>query len=88
VIYFEQVRLVQKKDTGHVYAMKILRKLDMVEKEQVSVFSIPSCLLISRRLIVNIATYRYTYCCPNAITLDCYHVVTVLCLGILLPVNV
>lgn len=31
-----QVRLVQKKDTGHVYAMKILRKADMVEKDQVS----------------------------------------------------
>jgi hypothetical protein len=26
---------VQKKDTGHVYAMKILRKADMLEKEQV-----------------------------------------------------
>lgn len=33
-----QVRLVQKKDTGHVYAMKILRKADMLEKEQVCVF--------------------------------------------------
>lgn len=32
---FGEVRLVQKKDTGHVYAMKILRKLDMLEKEQV-----------------------------------------------------
>lgn len=31
-----QVRLVQKKDTGHVYAMKILRKADMLEKEQVT----------------------------------------------------
>ena len=31
-----QVRLVQKKDTGHVYAMKILRKADMLEKEQVN----------------------------------------------------
>lgn len=30
-----QVRLVQKKDTGHIYAMKILRKADMLEKEQV-----------------------------------------------------
>jgi hypothetical protein len=30
-----QVRLVQKKDTGHVYAMKILRKADMLEKDQV-----------------------------------------------------
>uniref|UniRef100_A0A8C2EYY9 non-specific serine/threonine protein kinase n=1 Tax=Cyprinus carpio TaxID=7962 RepID=A0A8C2EYY9_CYPCA len=30
------VRLVQKKDTGHIYAMKILRKSDMLEKEQVA----------------------------------------------------
>jgi len=34
--YCQQVRLVQKKDTGHVYAMKILRKADMLEKEQVN----------------------------------------------------
>lgn len=27
---------MQKKDTGHVYAMKILRKADMLEKEQVT----------------------------------------------------
>jgi len=33
---FGEVRLVQKVDTGHVYAMKILRKADMVEKEQVA----------------------------------------------------
>eukprot|EP00092_Neocalanus_flemingeri_P014220 GFUD01015340.1.p1 GENE.GFUD01015340.1~~GFUD01015340.1.p1 ORF type:complete len:529 (+),score=110.10 GFUD01015340.1:317-1903(+) len=33
---FGEVRLVQKIDTGHVYAMKILRKSDMVEKEQVA----------------------------------------------------
>merc|ERR1719361_2410462 len=33
---FGGVRLVQKRDTGHVYAMKILRKADMVEKEQVA----------------------------------------------------
>ena len=26
---------MQKLDTGHVYAMKILRKADMLEKEQV-----------------------------------------------------
>ena len=26
---------MQKLDTGHVYAMKILRKSDMLEKEQV-----------------------------------------------------
>jgi len=30
------VRLVQKIDTGHVYAMKILRKTDMVAKEQLA----------------------------------------------------
>jgi len=34
---FGEVRLVQKIDTGHVYAMKILRKADMVEKEQVRI---------------------------------------------------
>jgi len=33
---FGEVRLVQKIDTGHVYAMKILRKSAMVEKEQVA----------------------------------------------------
>nr|AAF67167.1 NDR protein kinase [Drosophila melanogaster] len=33
---FGEVRLVQKKDTGHVYAMKVLRKADMLEKEQVA----------------------------------------------------
>uniref|UniRef100_A0A8C8I2L5 non-specific serine/threonine protein kinase n=1 Tax=Oncorhynchus tshawytscha TaxID=74940 RepID=A0A8C8I2L5_ONCTS len=32
---FGEVRLVQKKDTGHIYAMKILRKADMLAKEQV-----------------------------------------------------
>ena len=29
-----QVRLVQKIDTGHIYAMKRLRKADMLKKEQ------------------------------------------------------
>jgi len=33
---FGEVRLVQKTDTGHVYAMKILHKSAMVEKEQVA----------------------------------------------------
>lgn len=33
---FGEVRLVQKQDTGHVYAMKVLRKTDMLEKEQVA----------------------------------------------------
>lgn len=33
---FGEVRLVQKVDTGHVYAMKILRKVEMLEKDQVT----------------------------------------------------
>jgi len=33
---FGEVRLVQKVDNGHVYAMKVLRKSEMVEKEQVA----------------------------------------------------
>jgi serine/threonine kinase 38 len=33
---FGEVRLVQKKDTGHVFAMKILRKRVMLQKEQVA----------------------------------------------------
>ncbi len=34
--FFFQVRLVQKRDTGHVYAMKILRKEDTLLREQVA----------------------------------------------------
>lgn len=33
---FGEVKLVQKKDTGYVYAMKILRKADMLDREQVA----------------------------------------------------
>ena len=33
---FGEVRLVQKHDTGHVYAMKILRKTDMVQRDQIA----------------------------------------------------
>jgi serine/threonine kinase 38 len=33
---FGEVRLVQKVDTGQIYAMKVLRKKDVVEKEQVA----------------------------------------------------
>lgn len=36
LFFLLSVRLVQKNDTGHVYAMKILRKADMLEKEQVA----------------------------------------------------
>ena len=38
---FGEVRLVQKNDTGHIYAMKILRKEDMHAKEQVSLVQEP-----------------------------------------------
>ena len=34
-VFVCQVNLVQKKDTGMIYAMKVLRKADMLEKEQV-----------------------------------------------------
>jgi serine/threonine protein kinase len=47
---FGEVRLVQKVDTGHIYAMKILRKADMVEKEQVRVkYFKPKQALVSVR---------------------------------------
>eukprot|EP00127_Corallochytrium_limacisporum_P002959 Clim_evm6s144 gene=Clim_evmTU6s144 len=32
---FGEVRLVQKKDTGNIYAMKVMRKSDMIDKDQV-----------------------------------------------------
>lgn len=34
---FGEVRLVQKADTGKIYAMKTLRKNEMFKKDQVSV---------------------------------------------------
>ena len=45
-LYF-QVRLVQKVDTGHIYAMKILRKADMIDKEQVNINTKPLTCSIS-----------------------------------------
>jgi protein-serine/threonine kinase len=36
VANFEQVRLVQKTDSGKVYAMKLLNKEAMLQKDQVS----------------------------------------------------
>lgn len=36
---FGEVRLVQKADTGKIYAMKTLRKSEMVKKDQVSFLS-------------------------------------------------
>lgn len=34
----QKVRLVQKTDTGKIYAMKTLKKDEMLKKDQVSVF--------------------------------------------------
>lgn len=33
--FFYQVRLVQKVDTGRIYAMKLLKKTEMLKKDQV-----------------------------------------------------
>ena len=33
---FGEVKLVQKKDNGQIFAMKILRKADMLEKDQIA----------------------------------------------------
>ncbi|CAI2738313.1 unnamed protein product, partial [Dicrocoelium dendriticum] len=33
---FGEVRLVQKQDNGYIYAMKILHKVDMLQKDQLS----------------------------------------------------
>jgi protein-serine/threonine kinase len=42
VITHNQVRLVQKIDTGRVYAMKTLQKAEMLKRDQVIIiFSIP-----------------------------------------------
>lgn len=46
-MYSWQVRLVQKHDTGHVYAMKILRKEDMLEKEQVNYKVKPNLIIFN-----------------------------------------
>lgn len=47
------MRLVQKKDTGHIYAMKILRKADMLEKEQVTLRQdkLESCCASGRKYL-------------------------------------
>lgn len=49
------MRLVQKHDTGHVYAMKILRKADMLEKEQVN----NSYLIFCSNLFEEPCDYNY-----------------------------
>ena len=53
-----QVRLVQKHDTGHIYAMKILRKAEMLEKEQVYlIYFIPD--RNTRIILFHIYSYRW-----------------------------
>lgn len=37
---FGEVRLVQKVDTGKIYAMKSLKKVEMFKKDQVSLHSL------------------------------------------------
>lgn len=39
---FGEVRLVQKVDTGKIYAMKTLKKGEMFKKDQVSLIGLPS----------------------------------------------
>ena len=54
---FGEVALVQKVDTGHVYAMKILRKADMLEKEQVE------CVCMHVRVCVHACVCMYVHVC-------------------------
>jgi len=43
-----QVRLVQKVDTGKIYALKLLKKDEMLKKDQVSTIMLASGLGFSR----------------------------------------
>lgn len=44
LIYSSQVRLVQKTDTGKIYAMKTLKKEEMLKKDQVCPLVTVACL--------------------------------------------
>ncbi len=44
LIYSSQVRLVQKTDTGKIYAMKTLKKEEMLKKDQVCTLVTVACL--------------------------------------------
>uniref|UniRef100_A0A7N8X7J5 non-specific serine/threonine protein kinase n=1 Tax=Mastacembelus armatus TaxID=205130 RepID=A0A7N8X7J5_9TELE len=57
---FGEVRLVQKKDTGHIYAMKILRKADMLEKEQVKYLSLQSAIVL-KNVSAPLPVFFYLY---------------------------
>lgn len=69
-----KVRLVQKKDTGHIYAMKILRKADMLEKEQVCFVQVPqlSKLLCLENCQISLWQVLFSrvfhFCSPNNCT--------------------
>ena len=49
---FGEVRLVQKADTGHVFAMKGLRKADIVAKDQVGHVKAERDLLVVADLLL------------------------------------
>ena len=57
---FGEVVLVQKIDTGHVYAMKVLRKTDMVEKEQVCI----SVILLNSFLFPLMDSFLFSFLFP------------------------
>jgi serine/threonine protein kinase len=60
---FGEVRLVQKVDTGKIYAMKSLKKAEMFKKDQVTHFS-PSpsrSLSFSREKSLTLSLSRFTH---------------------------
>jgi protein-serine/threonine kinase len=60
---FGEVRLVQKVDTGKIYAMKTLRKSEMFKKDQVGTYAhilSPSFLSFSY-IILSFLSFRHTY---------------------------
>lgn len=54
----QQVRVVQKTDTGRIYAMKTLKKEEMLKKDQVSPSHLLSGTLKTQRIIVGTRTRR------------------------------
>ena len=55
---------MQKKDTGHVYAMKMLRKKDMMEKEQVCLIVLDYILcFIIETMFQKLGSFNFYYFC-------------------------
>ena len=63
---FGEVALVQKLDTGHVYAMKILRKADMLEKEQVGCVCCAVCVCVCVCVRVRVCVHACVCVCMRA----------------------